>query len=124
MPVNAKLVMERADKIVGAWKKSAANKTFGELTATQYEAIRQAASTADAAVTTAEAVLTEARNDYAASLNALNEASTRVVNGVRGDVSVGGENGSLYEAMGYVRKAERKTGLTRKSTKAKAEPKG
>jgi hypothetical protein len=41
------------------------------------------------------------------------------VDGVKGDKSVGGSNGSLYEAMGYVRKDERKSGLSRKKAPAK-----
>ena len=41
-----------------------------------------------------------------------------VVNGVIGDPAFG-EDSALYEAMGYVRKSERKSGLTRKGTEAK-----
>ena len=36
-----------------------------------------------------------------------------MVNGVKGDPDFG-EDSDLYEAMGYVRKSERKSGLTRK----------
>jgi hypothetical protein len=50
----------------------------------------------------------------------LNTASNDVVDGVRGDKSVGGVDGSLYEAMGYVRKSERNSGLTRKTPVAAA----
>ena len=122
MPSNVSQITNRADTILGAWKKSAATKSFGELTVVQFEAIRTAAATADAEVTAAEAALTEARNAYAAAVDALNTASNDVINGVRGDKSVGGVDGSLYEAMGYVRKSERATGLTRKksATAAKA----
>ncbi len=41
--------------------------------------------------------------------------ATLVVNSVKGDPGFG-EDSDLYEAMGYVRKSERKTGLTRKKT--------
>ncbi len=37
----------------------------------------------------------------------------KVVNGVKGDPAFG-EDCDLYEAMGYVRKSERKSGLSRK----------
>jgi hypothetical protein len=37
-----------------------------------------------------------------------------VVNAVKGDLTEG-EDGELYEAMGYVRKSERKSGLHRSS---------
>ena len=43
-----------------------------------------------------------------------------VVNGVKGDPEEG-EDGALYEAMGYVRKSERKSGLSRKKTEVKNE---
>ena len=42
MPVSAPAITSRADKLVGAWKKSAATKSFGDLTVTQYEALRTA----------------------------------------------------------------------------------
>ncbi len=41
------------------------------------------------------------------------EAVQRVVKGVVGDPAFG-EDCDLYEAMGYVRKSERKSGLSRK----------
>jgi hypothetical protein len=119
MPLSAPAVTTRADKIVGAWKKSAATKSFGDLTVTQYEALRGEVTDADATLIAADAALTEARNDLAAALEKLNAASNDVVDGVKGDKSVGGSNGSLYEAMGYVRKDERKSGLSRKKPVSK-----
>ncbi len=41
------------------------------------------------------------------------EKSTLVVNGIIGDPNFGPDS-DLYEAMGYVRKSARKSGLTRK----------
>jgi hypothetical protein len=43
------------------------------------------------------------------------EQCNLVVNAVKGDPAFG-EDSALYETMGYVRKSERKTGLTRKKT--------
>ncbi|MEN9575804.1 MAG: hypothetical protein RL514_3659, partial [Verrucomicrobiota bacterium] len=40
------------------------------------------------------------------------EANQKVVNGVKGDPNFG-DDCDLYEAMGYVRKSERKSGLSR-----------
>jgi hypothetical protein len=116
MPISTTAITSRADKIVGAWKKSAAAKSFGDLTVDQYEALRTAVADASATVVAAEAATTEARNTLASALDTLNTASNDVVDGVRGDKSVGGADGSLYEAMGYVRKSERSSGLTRKKT--------
>ncbi len=120
MSISAPSVSTKADKIIGAWKTSAAAKSFGLLTLEQYEALRTAVTNADTAVIAADAALTEARNTFAAAVGALNTATNDVVDGVRGDQSVGGADGSLYEAMGYVRKSERNSGLTRKKTPAPA----
>ncbi len=55
-----------------------------------------------------------------AAINARNDAdrvslakARLVVNGVIGDPTHGPDS-SLYEALGYIRKSERKSGLTRK----------
>jgi hypothetical protein len=45
------------------------------------------------------------------------DALLLVVNSIKGDPTEG-EDGELYEAMGYVRKSERKTGLHRNSKSA------
>lgn len=42
-----------------------------------------------------------------------NEAIQKVVKGVAGDPDFG-EDSDLYEALGYVRKSERRSGLSRK----------
>lgn len=41
------------------------------------------------------------------------ETMALIVNAVKGDPAEG-ENGDLYEAMGFVRKSERKSGLSRR----------
>jgi len=46
-----------------------------------------------------------------------NELLDLVVNSVRGTPGFGGDS-ALYRAFGYVRKSERKSGLTRKPAKA------
>jgi hypothetical protein len=114
MPLTTKSVTTRADKLIGAWKQFAAAKTINGHTVAAYETLAKATRDADAALTAAEAAVTAARNTLAASVAALNTASNEVVEGVRGDKTLGGRNGSLYEAMGYVRKDEQASGLTRK----------
>jgi hypothetical protein len=49
------------------------------------------------------------------------EALQFVVNSVKGDPEEG-SNSELYEAMGYVRKSERSSGLHRNKPAAKAAP--
>lgn len=116
MPLTSKSVTNRADKIVGAWKEQAADKTINGHTLASFAVSRKAVDDASDALLRAEANVTDCRNKVAAALEDLNTASNEVVEGVRGDKSLGGRNGSLYEAMGYVRADERKSGLTRKKT--------
>ncbi|MDO8540160.1 MAG: hypothetical protein Q7S40_06915 [Opitutaceae bacterium] len=59
---------------------------------------------------------TNQRNDADAASIAVMQL---VVNAVKGDPNEG-EDGELYEAMGYIRQSERRTGLTRRGTIAKA----
>ena len=40
-------------------------------------------------------------------------AMTNIAKSVRADLTVGGDNGALYKAMGFVPTSERKSGLTR-----------
>lgn len=61
------------------------------------------------------------QNQLTAALNARDDAdketinaTSLVVNSVKGE-SEESEDGELYEAMGYVRKSERKSGLSRKT---------
>jgi hypothetical protein len=48
-----------------------------------------------------------------------NDAVQKVVNGVKGDPDYG-DDSNLYDAMGYVRKSARASGLTKKANAAKA----
>jgi hypothetical protein len=60
--------------------------------------------------------LTQALNQRDAADEAALEKIQLVVNGVLADPTEG-PDGSLYEAMGYTRKSDRKSGLTRKGKK-------
>lgn len=116
MALSIKTVTDRADKIVGAWTQQAADKTINTHTLASFALLQGAVKKADEEVTKAEAKLTDERNKLQAALQALNNAASDVVEGVRGNKELGGRNGSLYEAMGYVRAEERKSGLTRRKT--------
>ena len=104
---------DKLDLILTAWKAQAADKSFGGMTVTQFETEITPSKTIRtqlAAVEIQRAQLTNARAD--ADSHSLGKAQM-VVAGVIGDPNFG-PNSSLYEAMGYTRKSERKSGLTRK----------
>lgn len=114
MPNSPKETEERLDRIVSAWRAHAADKTFGGMTLPQFEAEIAPSRTVRvqlAANETEKTGLINNRDD--ADEHSLTKAQL-MVNGVNGDPNFG-PNSTLIEAIGYVRKSERKTGLTRKA---------
>jgi hypothetical protein len=112
--ISPGLAYERLDTFVAAWKKLRATKTFAGFTADQFETQKMLPCRQ------ARASIVDLGNQMKSALNrrddldvAALEAMSLVVNAVKGDPAEG-ENGDLYEAMGFVRKSERKSGLSRK----------
>jgi hypothetical protein len=115
MSGTPKEIEARIRRIINAWEEMASNKTFGALTLDQYKAGTLPSFTVrdhllDLADQTAQAIVTRENNDET-SLG----LSDQVVNGVRADPSEGPDS-ALYERMGYTRKSERKSGLSRKKS--------
>jgi len=114
MANTPKSIEEKLNRILNAWRNLAADKTFGGLTLPQFEA--GIAPSMDA-----RAQLVENDNARTHLINTRDDSdvgslakSDLVVNGVIGDPNFG-PNSSLYEAMGFTRKSERSSGLTRKA---------
>ncbi len=104
---------EKMDKIITAWETLAPNAVFGGITLDEYKAIVVPCKTKRkelAVIEDQRTAIIDERDD--ADEVGLNKGAL-VVNGVIGDPNFG-PNSPLYEAMGYVRKSERKSGLTRK----------
>ena len=118
--LNPAAVIPRLESFQIAWKKLRATKTFAGLTPDQFETQKIApCRAARLAVAEAEKQKTAAINRRDEIDQAALDAMALVVNGVKADPNEG-ENGDLYEAMGYVRKSERKSGLSRKKAVAPA----
>ena len=106
--------------ITNAWRDLAAGKSFGGMTLAQFETAVKPSSDARLQVDQVENQLAQAINVRDDADVASLDSIRLVVNGVIGDPTEG-PNSALYEAMGYTRVSERKTGLTRKKkTPAKA----
>lgn len=75
----------------------------------------QDAVDAESAVEAALADVTTKRRDRDAKILALNAAAALVVNGVIGNPAYGPDS-DLYEAMGFVPKSKRRSGLTQRHT--------
>ncbi|MBI3874516.1 MAG: hypothetical protein HY300_00795 [Verrucomicrobia bacterium] len=112
MPDAPKAIEEKINTITGAWERLRSTKSFAKMTLDEFEAKVKPSLDARKAIKNLE-------TDMVAALDVRDKAdvvSTKalqdVVNAVVGDTDEG-EDGELYEAMGYVRKSERKSGLTR-----------
>lgn len=105
---------EKIAAVLQAWKDLRPDKSFAGMTLAQFTAKVQPSLDARAQIDTLNNQLTAAadqRDD--ADVESLKQVLL-VVNAVKGDPAEG-EDGELYEAMGYVRKSERKSGLTQKA---------
>ena len=112
MPLGPKENLDKINTVTAAWQTLRPAKTFGGMTLDQFKAKVQPSLDARAAVIAIENQLIAAQDQRDASDAASLAAVQLVVAGVRGDPSEG-EDSDLYEAMGYVRKSERATGLHR-----------
>ena len=113
MPTGPKGIEKRLTKIIKAWEELCPAKSFAGLTLDQFKAKVKPSFDARERVR-------EVRLDMTNALNARNDAdkvsrkvALKVVQSVVGDVEEG-DDSSLYETMGFVRKSERRTGLHRK----------
>lgn len=101
--------------MVNAWETLAPAKTFGGMTLAQFQAAVQPSRAAREQIEDLEDQLRQAQaNRDRADEDFLAKAQL-VVAGVLADPTEGPDS-ALYEAMGYKRKSERKSGLTRKRT--------
>ena len=114
MAPNPKAIGDRLTKLDGAWEKHAVNATFAGMTRAQYNSKVKPSLDARARVSELNqqlaAALVERENADVIS----SEVALQVVNSVKGDPNHG-EDSPLYDALGYVRKSARKSGLTRTS---------
>jgi len=108
-----KSTLEKIMRVINGWETLAPDKTFGGMTLAQAKAaVKSSFDTRDELRTLENQVQSkQVERDDA------DEESLRVVrlvvNGVVGDPDFGPDS-PLYEALGYTRESEHKTGLTRK----------
>lgn len=117
MAIASKSSYEKTQTVRSGWKDLRPNKSFAGLTLDQYTQAIMPSETARATIARLENELTAAQNQRDDADAAGLTLALRVVNAVKADAEEG-EDGELYEAMGYVRKSERRTGLSRKSKAA------
>ncbi len=112
MNSNPKAIGDLIESLINGWEEQAANETFAGKTLAQFkQAVKpslDARARIDDLVQQADAARVD--RDNADPVSA--ELVQQVVNSIKGDPNYG-ENSALYASLGYVRKDDRKSGLTR-----------
>jgi hypothetical protein len=113
MTASPKVVEEKIQRMINAWETLAPDKSFGGMTLAQFRAAAQPALDARQRIDDLEDQRTQAQADRDRADEDFLAKAQLVVAGVLADPTEG-SNSALYDAMGYTRKSERKSGLTRK----------
>jgi hypothetical protein len=100
-------------RMLNAWETLAPNKTFGGMTLAQFQAAIQPARAAREQIDDLEDQLRQAMTNRDRADEDFLAKAQLVVAGVLADPTEGPDS-ALYEALGYTRKSDRKSGLTRK----------
>ena len=115
MPLNNKQIRERVTKMNNAWEQGAPAVTFKGLTQAAFQTEIQGAAADDQEIDELEAQLRMQKTARDERYKRINDISVKVRDGVEGHADFGPDH-PLYEAMGFVRTSDRKSGLTRKKT--------
>ena len=112
MPLSPSVVEQKINTTVTAWENLRSDKSFAGLTLAQFKTAVQPSLDARTEVRNLENQLAEARANRDARDLVSCDVVTKVVNAVVGDTAEG-EDSPFYEALGYIRKSQRKSGLKR-----------
>jgi hypothetical protein len=115
MPTSAKSIEETIDRMTNAFRTLAPDKIFGGMSLAQFEAALAPARDARQRIEDLDNQRTQAVADRQAADEVAHVRMQQLVNGVRADPDFGPDS-ALYEALGYTRDSERKSGLTRNRT--------
>lgn len=113
MPTGPKERLRRLQEVMQAWQTIAPQESFAGMTLAEFEQEIAESLNARRAIEDFEVQLLKAMTERD-NIDKKNLAKADlVVKGVLANANYG-DNSALYSSMGYVRKSERKTGLTRK----------
>jgi hypothetical protein len=111
--VNPKKVMDRAETVLNAFEQIAPEAKFGGLALNEYLAQVNLSRDDRNSLDDIDDLKIQALAKRDKTDEKTSEVTDLIINGVRGDPNFGPDS-ALYEAMGFVRKSARKSGLTRK----------
>jgi hypothetical protein len=112
MANRPKEVEARLEQVLEAWENLRPTKSFAKMTLDEFKARVKPSQEARTKIKELEDQMTAAINRRNDADDATLEVVQLVVNAVKGDPDEG-EDGDLIDAMGYVRKSERASGLKR-----------
>lgn len=115
MPTSPKTTEEKIDRMLNAWRTLAPDKSFGGMTLTQFEALAAPSLDARRRIDDLDNQRAQAANERDRADEAFNTRAQLVVAGVLADPTEGADS-ALYQAFGYTRKSDRKSGLHRSAT--------
>ena len=108
-----KEIREKVNVMNDAWFEAAKSTTFSGIAQGDFQTSIEAAAAKDAVIADLEAQLKIERDERDDLYKALDQERSRIGLAVAGDPNFGNDS-PLYGAMGFVRKSERASGLTRK----------
>ncbi len=114
---SANITKDRLDKLSTAWQDLAPDKSFAGMTLAEFATKVKPSLDARKDIKDAETKMTDATTRRQTSDTETLRLMQLVVSSIKGDPTFG-EDSALYEASGYVRKSERKSGLSRKAKAA------
>ncbi len=121
MAKGQKSKYEQVKQILAGWKKVRPSKVLDGQTVDQFTTNKlKACNDARDNIESLKLQLVAASNARDKADDAAYVAAQDIVKAVRADKTEGGDDGDLYEAMGFVRKSERKSGLSRRKTEERA----
>lgn len=120
MPVSSKKALGRINDVTHAWSKLRPGKAFAGLTLEQYLAAVKPSHDVRTDIAESELRLQSSQARRVTVDEASLKIVQRVINAVKADPEEG-DDSDLYVAMGFVRKRDRGTGLTRRKREQKTQ---
>jgi len=122
MPYNPKTNYERFTRCEAAWATLRPEKSFAGISLDDFRAKIAPCLAARATIARLDNELLAALHQRDTADTAAHEALLLLADAIKGDPEEG-PDGELYEALGYVRRSDRKSGLSRKTKVEAAAPK-
>lgn len=111
--VDVKGIRQKCNVMNDAWVEGAPSVNFNGIKQSDFQTAIEAADADDQAIEDLEIELKMKRDERDDKYKALDQQRSKVGQGVAGSPDYGNDS-PLYGAMGFVRKSEKKSGLTRK----------